>query len=285
MRLKYPLQGAYLKAARAHQHFRKLKSDLETWFEGDPYHAPVEEQPYGWQLFRCEIREYPPLHLGVTVGDIAHNARSALDHLAWELVKLNRGKPGQHTGFPIYWSRTKWNANVKTPYFDAPKKRGRKSPLHGVSRPVYDHIEKLQPYNRGTTPETARRATLAQLAWLNNADKHRALHVAFGVTTDEPIGMVFDRPELVASVDQEVLIRPGQFLEDGLELMRVRVLTREDGGPEEGGYLNLPVGIVFSQEDGFVGYPAIIDICNEVVSVIGRFDLSYFEGAGGAEHE
>jgi hypothetical protein len=277
---KYPLHGAYLKITRASKHLDELKAALSQWFEkGEGYGTTIEEEPDGWQLFRCEIREDIPLGLGVVVGDIAHNLRSALDHLAWELVELDNGNPGKHTGFPIFTNPKQWKAKVEDPYYRPNKFKRLKSPLKGVRREVYDDIEKLQPYHRqgGFSPARQR---LAELAWLNNADKHRALHVAYGVISDEEIRVEFDLPHLVLGVEKEILVEPTQLLEDGLELVRLRVTVRGDANAEPNAELVMPVGVVFAQEDGFVGYPSLIESINEVIDIIGRFDLTYFEGAG-----
>jgi len=43
-----------------------------------------------------------PERLGVLLGDWAHNLRSALDHLMWQLVILYGGTPNRRTQFPIF---------------------------------------------------------------------------------------------------------------------------------------------------------------------------------------
>lgn len=276
---KYPLHGAYLKVARATKHLKHLQTALGGWLEeGKGYGSAVEPEADGWQLFRCELREDFPLHLGVIVGEIAHNVRSALDHLAWELVEMSGGNPGKHTGFPIFTSPTKWKTRVQDPYL-RPNKFRRKSPLKGIRQDIYDDIEELQPYKRkgGFSPGRQR---LAELAWLNNADKHRTLHIAYGVVSDADITVEFSRPEIVLALEKEVFVEPGQFLEDGLKLVRVRVTARPDADSEPDGKLVLPVGIVLAQQDDFVGYPALAGAIDEVIEIIGRFDLAYFEGVG-----
>lgn len=277
---KYPLHGAYLKIARATKHLDDLEAALNTWFdEGKGYGSTVEDEPDGWQLFRHKTLKDLPLDFGVLVGDVAHNARSALDHLAWELVELNGGNPGRHTGFPIFTSHQKWKAQVEDPYFTPNKVKRRTSPLKGVSRDVYNDIEKLQPYHRkdGFSPERQR---LAELAWTNNADKHRTLHVANGVLSDDEIQIVFKNPHQILGVEREVLVQPGQLLEDGLELIRVRVTWHPDADDKTDGEVVVPCGVVLWQKDGVVGYPALRGACNEVIDIIGSFDLAHFKGAG-----
>jgi hypothetical protein len=49
-----------------------------------------------------EIHGAPPMRLGVVVGDIVHNLRSSLDHLAWQLALIRTSSPKQSTEFPIF---------------------------------------------------------------------------------------------------------------------------------------------------------------------------------------
>lgn len=99
----------------------------------------------------------------LTFGDCIHNLRSALDHLAYQLVVLNKRTPGNKTFFPIH---------------DRPPRTGvkhlwRKRPLvRDVSVKAYRLIESVQPYKRGNIG-----GRLAELRDLDNIDKHRHLLV------------------------------------------------------------------------------------------------------------
>jgi hypothetical protein len=99
------------------------------------------------------------------VGDIAHNLRSALDHLAWQLVRLDGGQPDENTVFPIHLSRLNRNGNPRNLTI-AP----------GIRRSdIMDAVEGMQPYDasrHGHPPETD---ALGILQRLNNIDKHRLL--------------------------------------------------------------------------------------------------------------
>src|SRR4029077_5489270 len=92
--------------------------------------------------------------IAILAGEIVYQARSALDHLAYELVKLNR------TGgiLPANWVK-----NCSFPmFFDIPNdliKRGDTNPplpyncfeskLPNISQEAFDYIESLQPYRTG----------------------------------------------------------------------------------------------------------------------------------------
>jgi len=43
----------------------------------------------------------PPEDLALIAGDAIHNLRSALDHIAWELVAAGSSEPNHRTQFPV----------------------------------------------------------------------------------------------------------------------------------------------------------------------------------------
>jgi len=84
-----------------------LNEAIEGFHERDPYRPFADTDPTtGENLVRVEIKENPPvLEWGVLIGDVLHNLRSSLDHLAYILG----GDPPPNEGgseFPIFWSRT-----------------------------------------------------------------------------------------------------------------------------------------------------------------------------------
>lgn len=59
-------------------------------------------------VFTGRVLHPPPLRLGVIVGDLVHNVRSALDHLVWQLVLANAQQPTRATQFPVCSKREQW---------------------------------------------------------------------------------------------------------------------------------------------------------------------------------
>jgi hypothetical protein len=55
------------------------------------------------------LHRSPPLRLGVILGDMVHNLRSALDHLVWQAVLRNGGRPNRSHQFPICDDEKDWN--------------------------------------------------------------------------------------------------------------------------------------------------------------------------------
>jgi hypothetical protein len=98
------------------------------------------------------------------LGDCIQNLRSSLDHLAYQLVVLNKKTPSNRWGFPILHRppRKRW-------------RYGRQQPLSvpGVSARARQIIEDVQPYKGGDIG-----LRLAELHELDIIDKHRHLLVS-----------------------------------------------------------------------------------------------------------
>lgn len=149
------------KIERAEFHIRGLDKEVTPLM--DLYSESV------WRQVESEGAEYS-FYLGAVppmptqwipaVGDVLHNLRSSLDHLAWMLAK----KPSEGTVFPI---------------LDKP---GSSKPVYlvgGVKKPeTLDLINEVQPYQRWETAEDAWNDELWLLHRLNIIDKHRRLLLA-----------------------------------------------------------------------------------------------------------
>ncbi|HXY43241.1 MAG TPA: hypothetical protein VEH29_03560 [Acidimicrobiales bacterium] len=142
-------------------------SDLEnTVIElQDAYQFVGEVQDQGWRhVYR--VVNPPPIgpQLSAIAGDCIHNLRCSLDHLVFELIRLNGGEPSNNSGFPIRKSRCVWNRR---------EEREEPTPLRiggNIPREALETIEAVQPYNGGYEGEL-----LAILNNLDNVDKHRQL--------------------------------------------------------------------------------------------------------------
>ncbi len=183
-----------------------------------------------WEVLRVPVREFPSW-ASIVSGDYVHNLRSALDHLAWQLVKVSGAKPGPWTSFPTYGDKDDFIRDVQ----QRAKKRG-PGPLEGIDPhgPIWALIESYQPYNNTKLPPwlptdmperdswKPRLTHLGILNALNNIDKHRTIH-GFSVFPGkgQPINKSVDwNPEavLVQQIDRETW----EPLEDGAELARFR---------------------------------------------------------------
>ena len=112
-------------------------------------------------------------HFGTIIGDIVHNLRSCLDHLAWQLAILARGgvvpKPT-----PIQWENLYWPICEKGSQWTAQKAFLQSAHINIVDTKVLTLIEMAQPFKRG---KQAKFHALYVLNKLWNLDKHRAIFV------------------------------------------------------------------------------------------------------------
>jgi len=163
-----PLFGSRTKIERAKQHLRDLDACMKAFTASDPYPlgSKFDEQTGLHQLYVERLTPIPSMAPAI-IGDIVHNLRSALDHLAYRLVfkgtsgvgilTKNGGNPFQHVYFPIFDDVHKYEA----------RKVGQ---IKGMSKPAIDAIDRIKPYKGGND-------TLWRLHRLNNIDKHRLLVV------------------------------------------------------------------------------------------------------------
>jgi hypothetical protein len=170
-----------------------------------------------------EVRRPDPF-LGILIGDALHNLRSALDHLAFQLVAFPAVPGGPKAdedkrAFPICSHSKFWPAA--------------KEKIRGASPGVEAIVERLQPYNGGQT-------LLWSLHELNNWDKHRLLHLA----GNHLYGSGFLNPELVESSE----FRPAGPFEAGAEIARYKLRPSLEPEVDVGFYMS--TGITFEQGPG-----------------------------------
>jgi hypothetical protein len=186
-----------LKIERAKQHLVELEKQIRIYSQRHPYRIRWERKPKrDAREWRCvlEITEKPDLELAVIIGDVIHNIRSALDHLA---VAIAPSKRGSKASFPIATSDP-WA--TKSPWHwwgickDKPWKSFEKA-TRDMPKGAIAIIKQLQPYaswtpepnvlyffpeEPGTNTVVAESASpethfLSVLSRLDNVDKHRDL--------------------------------------------------------------------------------------------------------------
>src|SRR5258708_5776051 len=165
------LAGVRAKIERANQHVRDLKSAIQAFRDSDPYGFRIEDDlKSGDKVHRLHIRQETPNSFALLIGDAVHNLRSALDHLAWQLVIANSQVPKSGPGgaqFPIY----------DPPPIPKPS-QGKKQ---GISADAQKLIEAAKPYKGGNVG-------LWTIHQLDITDKHKVLLVtAFALSTIMPI--------------------------------------------------------------------------------------------------
>ena len=153
---KASLQGPRLKLDRAKEHLDDLVLEIKRFYKTNPYDGVIQDNPETQQReFRVTQADPLPDSLAVISGDVLHNLRSALDHLAWQLVLANGGEPNSNTAFPVWRSESKF-------------KSSRPGYAKGVSKAALDILYGLKPYKGGND-------ALWRIHQLDIVDKHRLL--------------------------------------------------------------------------------------------------------------
>src|SRR4051794_30807570 len=89
---------------RAEEHFEAIKDHLITYYrselDGIRGEYDPKEQDAGEFGFHSRP-DLPAVRMQTLVGELLHDLRTSLDHLAWQLVLENGGTPTEDTTFPV----------------------------------------------------------------------------------------------------------------------------------------------------------------------------------------
>lgn len=145
-----------LKFDRALAHAEHLTVELDSMDVADFWslNKAVERgsEDIVWTI---GLKKQPPEMWSLYLGDAVHNARTALDILAWRLVESDGGEPGRATQFPI----------VEQPGgFTQVLKRS----LAGTTQETRDNVRNIKPWKGGAQ-------AIYDLHKLDIQDKHQML--------------------------------------------------------------------------------------------------------------
>jgi hypothetical protein len=152
------LDEARYKICRGKEHYYALDAELQKFWDSKPCIVAHEyDDKQSKNLFRFKVQRAAPLSAwALIIGDAVHNARSALDYIAWRIAGGDISD--RVTLFPICESSGQFE--------DATQRR-----LRRVHPDAVAAIRKLQPYHRPNVQESA----LWLLETLENRDKHKLL--------------------------------------------------------------------------------------------------------------
>lgn len=147
-----------LKIEQAKRHESKMEAELASFWSSKPYEVWTKSEIATRRLIYFAARaEAVPVLLSLIVGDVIHNLRSALDHLAYQLVLLGmKGKtPGHHVYFPIADNAVSYKAIAS-------------KNLKGADLAARKIVDGIKPYKGAND-------TLWFIHRLDIVDKHRLL--------------------------------------------------------------------------------------------------------------
>ena len=170
----HPLDGPRLKLHRADRHLNAIKIEVDRFIASKPYSFMLEANPKPPNyIIVARVRHLPDEEWGLIIGDFAHNARSALDLLVYQLSQLPPDNKRRFAlEFPICDEVEDYTSKVQR-Y------------LAGVAPEHIAIIEDFQPYKglKGSHDDA-----LGILRAINNADKHRIINVVGAVGSFEGVG-------------------------------------------------------------------------------------------------
>ncbi len=154
------LDGVEIKMARAELHATELDVAFSRVFPGGICPTTVKIHDEGRRhVYRANHPPEPDPVWGAIAGDAIHNLRTALDHLAHQLVLLSGNTPNNRTAFPILnRPPRKWWGRRQLPTIEG-----------GTTEVIRERLDSIQPYHRRHTHD------LDALRDLDNIDKHRVI--------------------------------------------------------------------------------------------------------------
>lgn len=275
----HPLAGCQQKVWCAQEHLKAIDAGLEVFTSGeaDPAAFRGEVHPDNENLFRWVVHwvNEPDLKLAAIVGEFAHDLRSSLDHLVFELSFLGTGgtPPGITNGFPCCYRRTGKHG------WDSSRVQSEK--LAGLRPEHRALIYKAQPcYRRHETPKNPartrrrrKRHQLADLEGLWNEDKHRMVVPLYFIPFDlKGVLVGFDRCEGSGELSMN-LAALGAPLKPETEVFTLPIHVI-DANPQV--HMEISVACVPSFANGLPALKAFDDICEWVESLL-RFFQPIFE--------
>lgn len=218
------LAGVIEKFNRAKGQFDELRHEMDAFFnkEPSPHFSVGEFDLDAWEwVMRFQVREETPLRFGVILGDVVHNLRSALDHLICQVTLLDSDGNADcaKTQFPI--------ASKSEQQFEsmADHRIPDLSPEHRAA------VKRMQPYNAG---DKAPAHSLAVLADLSNADKHRVVNPTYSFLAVDGLADKLNKllgPESSGQrspIRGYYVVKRGQRMEHGTPWLRLIWDPREE---------------------------------------------------------
>jgi hypothetical protein len=152
-----------IKIERAKTHIIELDAEISTFLATKPYRILEKVDPK--LIYQISHVAPVPGHIGAVVGDIAHNLRSALDHLSHQLMLVALGDQwsNEKSFFPVGDTARRYKAELR-----GLKEKG------FLRQDAFDALLAIEAHKGGKGHQ------FWVLHSLNNIDKHRIILTAGG---------------------------------------------------------------------------------------------------------
>ena len=166
--MTYPPVSVVAKLDRAREHLNTLEAETRQFVEGDaqtPWGIDIEVNSTAGEWKASWHAGHPPLppRFAVIFGEFFYLVRSAMDHLAHQLVVVSKNTPIKENVFPVAESVDKFKSL-------GPQR------MQGMSGPIQTAIQALQPYE--VRPQHPTDTHIWYIHDFCNIDKHRLLHLS-----------------------------------------------------------------------------------------------------------
>ncbi|HEX3377308.1 MAG TPA: hypothetical protein VHS29_10640 [Candidatus Acidoferrales bacterium] len=265
--MAHPIDDVWLKVDRAKNHLNDLHARISQMLAPEKDAAPAghEYHPDRQQLI-VTLPKATPIDptIPLIVGDCVHNARSALDHLVFQLAILNRApiKSASKTSFPVYLKPGEFKNAV----------RGKIKPF--ISGPALAEIEKLQPYATGNDGESD---VIWMLSQLDIIDKHRLLIVT--ASKFKPTGFTVKVPS-GEEFSHKITSDNWKASKDGAEIMRFDLSKAISKTGEVNVKVNTARAVQIENTgmicDGMAVVPVLLDCIQHVANIVDGFSKMFF---------
>lgn len=214
---KPSIHSAEFKAGWAKIHLDTLKARIKRFVEMEAKQPSAEDDVARGQHVVTLWATDPPIDAALIFGDFICCLRSALDHLAYQLARVN-GKPSRDTCFPIRGDNT-LEAQISIT-----------KATFGFPEDAIALIRVLQPYHHGKGFKLKHLWRLHQL-W--NIDKHRviALH---STALDWTLPISLTQPDSVERFEDHVKMRFPLSVKEQMHLYPRPTIDVQFGDDEEG---------------------------------------------------
>ena len=229
------ITGSRLKVKRAGKHLNELERKARTFIDRlpDNFTRKLDPNDFNYVIYEVPPNRAPPLTFGPVLGDVIHNLRSALDHIAWQLALLTKSRPFKYTAFPIITDKKPKSLNE----------------FKRLTKDVWPEaipiIRELQPYHRGDAAKFHELAILHAL-WID--DKHRAhapipgrQHVPFFTGPGGWVKTLDDGTRLIRAPRSSNPKRTSNHTLGARYCSRYLAPTSELASPSSGAYTSLSV--------------------------------------------
>lgn len=162
------LKSAKIKLIRAEKQLRSIKGCIAKYARSKPH--KIVRKTKGKK--KLNVPKSPPVEVSLLAGEMIYQMRSALDHLAFELIKRN---PNVATLDPDWEENCQFPLRVRLPKNCTPPlaKKRFTNDLPGIADVPFKFIERIQPYYGVGAINNA----LRFLRNLSNIDKHRRFNL------------------------------------------------------------------------------------------------------------